>query len=71
MNASVILDMKTNLFPFGEYPIRGNHYNETRRMFVRKRIILRNVNEKALLEEKLKILKKICHRNVINIKAIE
>ena len=71
MNASVILDMKTNLFPFGEYPIRGNSYNETRRMFVRKRITYRNANEKTVLEEKLKILKKICHKNVINIKTIE
>ena len=71
MNASVILDMKTNLFPFGEYPMRGNYYNETRRMFVRKRITYRNANEKAVFEEKLKILKKICHRNVINIKTIE
>ena len=59
--------MKNNLYPFGEY---SNNY-ETRKIFVRKKITYRNANEKTVFEQKLKILKNICHKNVINLKSIE
>jgi hypothetical protein len=54
-------------FPFGAYPV---HYDEKKKIFVKKGYNFRTEKEKQILLEKVNILKDMYHRNVINMRNV-
>lgn len=68
MSSCLIFDMSTSQFPFGEYP---THDYGDRKVLIRKRMEYRTERECKIMTDKLDILTKICHRNVINVRSVD
>lgn len=69
LNSTIILDMNGNEFPFGVISdLSGELSNK--KILVRKHLQFRTPKEEKNIREKLAILTKLCHRNVINIRGV-
>jgi hypothetical protein len=59
--------MNNTQFPFGQL---GNSYQDIKKTLIKKRVFYRNSSEEAKLREKIESLKKITHKNTINLRTI-
>jgi hypothetical protein len=60
--------MNSTQFPFGQF---GNTYEDIKKTLIKKRVFYRNSSEESKLREKIESLKKITHKNTINLRTIE
>ncbi len=64
----MIHQMNNTQFPFGQL---GNSYQDIKKTLIKKRVFYRNSSEEAKLREKIESLKKITHKNTINLRTIQ